>query len=322
MPITVGIDVGGTKCLAVALDGTTLVDEAQVPTPVGAEALLDAMAGVALDVATGGARPTAVGVGVAGLVDRAGVLQFAPNLRGVDGLDVRAELERRLGLAVVVADDATCATWAERQMGAARRHGRRGGRHPGNRDRRWHRRRGPPGPRCQRVRRRGRPHGGREGRAGVPVRQAGLLGERFASGSGLGRLAREAAEAGRAGAVLELAGGDPEAVRGEHVSAAARAGDADACRVLGELGGGWRWDWPTWPTSSTRRPSSWAGGWPPWATCCSTRSGPPSPPCWRAPPSDLRSRSCRPPSAPGRGAVRGAGCLAAESVGQAAYISA
>jgi glucokinase len=59
--------------------------------------------------------------------------------------------------------------------------------------------------------------------------------ERFASGSGLGRLAREAAEAGRARRVVELAGGDPEAVRGEHVTRAATEGDVEARRVMADF---------------------------------------------------------------------------------------
>jgi glucokinase len=59
--------------------------------------------------------------------------------------------------------------------------------------------------------------------------------ERFASGAGLARFGREAAEAGRAPGIVELAGGDPEAVRGEHVTAAAQAGDAGALAVMGEL---------------------------------------------------------------------------------------
>ncbi len=42
--------------------------------------------------------------------------------------------------------------------------------------------------------------------------------ERFASGSGLGRLARDAAHAGQAPHIVALAGGDPEQVRGEHVT--------------------------------------------------------------------------------------------------------
>src|SRR3546814_10624671 len=41
--------------------------------------------------------------------------------------------------------------------------------------------------------------------------------ERFASGTGLARLAREAAEAGRLEAVTAASGGDPAMVRGESV---------------------------------------------------------------------------------------------------------
>jgi glucokinase len=42
--------------------------------------------------------------------------------------------------------------------------------------------------------------------------------------------------AGRLPAVVALAGGDPESVRGEDVTAAALAGDADARQVVEQLG--------------------------------------------------------------------------------------
>jgi glucokinase len=60
--------------------------------------------------------------------------------------------------------------------------------------------------------------------------------ERFASGSGLGRLAREAAESGHGARFLGFAGGDPEDVRGEHVTRAALEGDAEALEVFREFG--------------------------------------------------------------------------------------
>jgi glucokinase len=60
--------------------------------------------------------------------------------------------------------------------------------------------------------------------------------ERYASGSGLGRLAREAAGARRLDRVVELAGGDPEKVRGEDVQAAALEGDQEALAVIDEFG--------------------------------------------------------------------------------------
>jgi glucokinase len=60
--------------------------------------------------------------------------------------------------------------------------------------------------------------------------------ERYASGGGLGLLAREAALAGKLPGVVARAGGDPEGVRGEDVTAAALSGDADARRVVQQVG--------------------------------------------------------------------------------------
>jgi glucokinase len=61
--------------------------------------------------------------------------------------------------------------------------------------------------------------------------------ERYASGTGLGRMGREAAEAGRAPRLVELAGGDALRVRGEHVTAAAAEGDPAAVAVFDVLAG-------------------------------------------------------------------------------------
>src|SRR5207237_4701586 len=143
----------------------------------------------------------------------------------------RAELERRAGLPVQVDNDATCATWGEREIGAARDiddlvmvtlgTGVGGG-----------------------IVTDGTIYRGANGFAGEighmvvdphgPPCTCGSRGcwERYASGSGLGRLAREAALAGKATRVVELAAGDAEAVKGEHVTQAAREGDAEAGAVM------------------------------------------------------------------------------------------
>jgi glucokinase len=231
---TVGVDVGGTKCLAVALEGGRMVDERRVPTPDGEEAVLDAIAAVASEVA-GGKEIGGVGVGVPGLVDREGVLRFAPNLPGVVDLPIKAELEARLGTPVRVDNDATCAAWGERQVGAAQGYddvilvtlgtGIGGGIVAGG------------------TLLRGA--NGFAGEVGHMVIQAGGdpcpcgqrgCWERYASGGGLGRLGQRAAAEGRAARVLARAGGEPHMVRGEHVTVAAGEGDADARAVLAELG--------------------------------------------------------------------------------------
>ena len=60
--------------------------------------------------------------------------------------------------------------------------------------------------------------------------------ERFASGSGLGMLGRTAALAHRVARGVELAG-EPEAVRGEHVTLAAAEGDAEALAIVDHFAG-------------------------------------------------------------------------------------
>lgn len=230
---TVGVDLGGTKCLGLAVgpDGAVLAEH-RLPTPRrGGAAVLDTIAAVAAHLRDAVPGVSAVGVGAPGLVDAAGVLRFAPNLPGVEHLPVRGALQERLGLPVTVENDATCAAWAERELGAGRRGdcvvlvtlgtGIGGGLVLGGR---LHR--GANGFAAEIGHMVVDPHG--------PVCPCGQRGcwERFASGSGLGRLAREAAHAGRAARMVELAGGDPEDVRGEHVVAALSEGDDDARRVM------------------------------------------------------------------------------------------
>jgi glucokinase len=206
--------------------------EHRVPTPTGAAEVLDAIAMVASRLDPG---PSTVGVGIAGLVDRAGVLHIGPNLPTLHDVSVRAELEQRLGCTVIVDNDATCAAWGENQAGAARGvddailctlgTGIGAGIIAGGE-----------------IVRGAHGFGGEAGHMVVdpvgPLCPCGRRGcwERLASGSGLGRLARDAAEAGRLTEALRLAGGDPAAVRGEHVAAAAHEGDQEALDLLRSFG--------------------------------------------------------------------------------------
>ena len=204
------------------------VGEHRLPTPRGGAAVVDTLAATVSALG----RATAIGVGMPGLVDRSGVLRFGANLPGVLDLDVRAALSERFPDATVTVDnDATAASWAEATVGAARgaAHavlvtlgtGIGGGIVADGR-----------------VLRGASGFGGEVGHmivdAGGPLCPCGQRGcwERFASGSGLGQLAREAALARPVGRITELAGGDPECARGEHVTAAAAEGDADALAVM------------------------------------------------------------------------------------------
>ena len=177
-----------------------------------------------------------VGIGVPGMLDRQERLLLSPNLADAQGVDWRELMRSRLaGRRVVIENDANLAVLAEHRLGAAQGYhhvvmvtlgtGIGGG-----------------------VIVDGRVQVGANGFCGEighmvvdpagPPCPCGRRGcwERFASGGGLGLLAREAALAGTLPGVVALAGGDPEGVRGEDVTAAALSGDRDARRVLEQVG--------------------------------------------------------------------------------------
>jgi glucokinase len=232
----IGVDVGGTKVLGVALDPAQPHEPLAVelvPTPRGAERLEAVLVSVvaALRRRLPARRLAAVGIGVAGLVDHRGVLRVAPNLEAGEAFDVASRLGAALDVPVVADNDANCALAAELAAGAARGRdevvyaalgtGIGGALASG-----------------------GRVVRGANGFAGEPghmtiVRDGwpcacGRQGcwEAYASGTGLARLGREAASAGPAVALLDQAGGSPGLVRGEHVMAAAAGGDPLSCAVL------------------------------------------------------------------------------------------
>lgn len=111
----VGVDVGGTKLLAVALDASgAVVAEERLPSPRDGIELIEAIAALALAVGPVGA----LGVGLPGLVER-GVLRFAANLPGIVELPAEQMLSERVGAPVVIDNDATLAGWGEHSVGAA-----------------------------------------------------------------------------------------------------------------------------------------------------------------------------------------------------------
>src|SRR5918994_156155 len=117
---TVGIDVGGTKCLGVALDASgNVVAEDRRPTPRGPGSLpklIDTLAELAEVLGP----YDELGVGVPGLVTHDGVLRAAPNLDGVADFDVAGLLGDSVGHKVHVDNDATCAAASEWLYGAGK----------------------------------------------------------------------------------------------------------------------------------------------------------------------------------------------------------
>lgn len=110
----IGIDIGGTKCLAVRVDDAgRVIDECVTPSPVTGDVV-----SALVDVVARFPGATSVGVGMPGAVSYDGIVAFAPHLPEVRDLELRDLLQERLGLPVRIDNDATCAAIAEWKCGA------------------------------------------------------------------------------------------------------------------------------------------------------------------------------------------------------------
>jgi len=118
----IGVDLGGTKVLAGAVDADLEVHHRAQRTVAGLsrEALLDTVAEAVVEAseAVGGAR--GAGFGIPSLMDQArGVAVSTVHLPIVE-LPFAAIMAERLGLPVAVDNDGNCAMLAEHRAGAAR----------------------------------------------------------------------------------------------------------------------------------------------------------------------------------------------------------
>lgn len=238
----IGVDIGGTKIAAGVVDDAGRIVAKTKRTSVGLgvddldAAVIDACRELAASHEVG-----AIGLAAPGFIgaDQATV-RFTPNLPWRDH-PLRDRVSEGLGMdvPVVVENDANAAGWAEFRFGVARDvedmllltvgtglggalvvAGRLVLGAFGVAAEVGHMRVVPQGQQCG-------------------CGQKGCW-EQYASGSALVREARAAAEADpdRAAAILQLAGGDAEAITGPHVTQAALAGDPLGVELLAEVG---RW---------------------------------------------------------------------------------
>ncbi|MGI9622758.1 MAG: ROK family protein [Acidimicrobiales bacterium] len=235
--IVVGFDIGGTNVRGVALRHDQSVgDTIKMARTEDPADLVDTVAALTEQIAEiEGSRVVGVGVGCAGIVDNLGVVRTSPNIPSLVQFPLKDQLDERMGIETVVDNDATTAAWAEVRMGAARG--------------------------CDDVAfvalgtgigtgfvLGGNLHRGATGFAGesghMTIVHDGLAcvcgrrgcWERYASGTAFGRLAREAAAAGRADVLLRLAGGDPQAVTSEQAAVLVSEDDPEALMILAEVG--------------------------------------------------------------------------------------
>lgn len=118
----VGVDVGGTKVLAVRLAASGAIEAtATLPMPgrSAPEAEVERAVADAVRAVSGARAPAGVGISAAGLVDAPGERYlFGAHLPWRD-VALRARVEQQVGLPVVLDNDANCAAHAELVAGAA-----------------------------------------------------------------------------------------------------------------------------------------------------------------------------------------------------------
>lgn len=121
--VTIGIDMGGTKIAAAPFkDEKLILDElVKEQTPQNnAEEILTLMSDMVNKIREKH-KVEAVGISTAGIVNNAGeMIGGCGNIKGWKGTKVKKELEAKLGIPVVVENDANCAAFAEYMVGCAR----------------------------------------------------------------------------------------------------------------------------------------------------------------------------------------------------------
>jgi len=235
--VSIGIDIGGTKVAAGAVDvNGVILERLQQPTPSHSpSAVEEAILAAVHRLRRHGAE--SVGIGAAGWVDNAqAVVAFSPHLAWRSE-PLKARLAERINLPLIVDNDANAAAWAEYRFGAGRGSsvmvcitlgtGIGGGLVIG-----------------------GQLFRGTYGMAGEWGHMISVPGghwcecgnrgcwEQYASGNALEREARALAKTHSplAYRLLEMAGGDPDKITGPDVTAMAIDGEPTAVELIADVG--------------------------------------------------------------------------------------
>jgi glucokinase len=117
----IGIDMGGTSIKLADVDGAAIRRSSSIHTPVGLAPteILDRIAAAVKEL---DATPKQVGMAIPGECDANGKCFRLPNVPGFDGVEIAAELSKRVGAPVTAENDGTTAAYAESLFGHGRAH--------------------------------------------------------------------------------------------------------------------------------------------------------------------------------------------------------
>jgi glucokinase len=114
----VGVDVGGTKIAAgVVTPEGKILEEVRYPTPHSPGTLIETIARAVSEVGDGHEAGGAC-LAVPGLIlAQENKVVFSPNLRAVEGIPLKDELEPKIGMPLMVENDGNAAAWGEFRFG-------------------------------------------------------------------------------------------------------------------------------------------------------------------------------------------------------------
>ena len=125
----IGVDLGGTNLRIAAVDeGGRMLEKLSTGTDLmgGRDVVIEEMTQairLLLEKFRGRGVSRGVGIGVPGIIDMdTGMLRESPNLPGWSEFPVHAEIERRLGIPVMLENDANAAALGEKWLGAGKNH--------------------------------------------------------------------------------------------------------------------------------------------------------------------------------------------------------
>ena len=119
-----GIDLGGTKIEGAVIQTTPelqIIDRQRVPTEAseGYDHILSQIQKLIQQISEkAGTKPTKLGIGTPGIVDKDTQLIKNSNTLGLIGRPMKKDLEALLGIEVTMANDANCFAMAEALLGA------------------------------------------------------------------------------------------------------------------------------------------------------------------------------------------------------------
>ncbi|MBI4439081.1 ROK family protein [Candidatus Woesearchaeota archaeon] len=119
--LTAGLDIGGTRIRGVVLDSRfNVLCRVEFPTLSGKKAgpTLESIGKVSEELSRKGIGY--VGVGIAGRMDRQGIVKSNPNIPSLIGLNLRRKLEGMFRCPVVFENDAACFAVAEHKLGSGK----------------------------------------------------------------------------------------------------------------------------------------------------------------------------------------------------------